>query len=73
MTKKVTLQELRVLGHFVFGVRALLKLSPESVGRIADYVGQYGIGGDVPECSVLEDGVLTECLKVIVDAVNRRK
>ena len=47
----------------------LLDLDAESVGRIADYVGEHGAGGDTS----LVDAVVLSCLRVIVDNHGRRR
>ena len=66
---RLAVHERHALGVFNEGIRGLLSLTPESVGRIADYVGEYG----VEEETVLQDGVLVECLRIMVDAkANRR-
>ena len=66
---RLAVHERHALGVFNEGIRGLLTLTPESVGRIADYVGEYG----VEEETVLQDGVLVECLRIMVDAkANRR-
>ena len=66
---KLAVHERHVLGVFAEGVRHLLTLTPESVGRIADYVGEYG----VEEETALHDGVLMQCLRIMVDAKARQK
>ena len=64
---RLAVHERHALGVFAEGIRGLLRLTPEAVGRIADYVGEYG----VEEETALQDAVLVECLRIIVDARNR--
>jgi len=47
----------------------MLRLDVESVGRIADDVGEFGTDGDG---GALEDAAVVECLRVIVDAMGRK-
>ena len=61
---RLAVHERHALGVLNEGIRGLLSLTPESVGHIADYVGEYG----VEEETVLQDGVLMECLRIMVDA-----
>jgi hypothetical protein len=42
------------------------RLTAEQVGQIADHVGEHGAG------SALVDGVVVECLRIIVDRHGRR-
>jgi len=66
---KITLDpnEARALEAFVAAVEELmLDLGAESVGRIADYVGEYGTDGGG---GMREDAAVVECLNVIVDAL----
>ena len=53
--------------NFVSAVLELmLDHDAEAVGRIADNVGEYGIGDDGgPE----EDAVIVACLRIIIDAM----
>ena len=65
----LTKKERRAKDAFVRAVETLmLDLTPESVGRIADCVGECGTDGDG---GALEDEAVLECLRVIVDAVNQ--
>jgi hypothetical protein len=64
---RLAVHERHALGVFAEGVRHLLTLTPESVGRIADYVGEYGVEKE----TALQDGVLMECLRIMVDARQR--
>lgn len=50
---------------FVRAVEDLLAAGEESVGRIADHVGEYGTDSD----EAVADGVVVDCLRVIVDNV----
>ena len=62
--------EVMAMRRFVGAVEHLmLDLDAESVGRIADYVGEHGTDGDG---GVREDGAVVECLRVVVDAMGRR-
>jgi hypothetical protein len=55
--------------RFVSAVETLmLELTPKQVGRIADYVAEHGTDGDGGD---REDAVVLECLRLVVDAVNR--
>ena len=45
--------------------KLLLEFDAESVGRIADYVGEHGTDGDG---GAREDAAVMECLRVLVDA-----
>jgi hypothetical protein len=47
----------------------LLDLDAAAVGRIADYVGENGTDGDG---GAVEDGVIVECLNLIVDVKGRQ-
>jgi hypothetical protein len=49
--------------------RLMLDMDAEAVGRIADYVGEYGTDGDG---GTREDAAVVDCLRVIVDAMGRR-
>lgn len=71
MTRIVlTTEERKAKDRFVRAVEALmLDLDAESVGRIADYVGEHGTDGDG---GTREDGAVVECLRVIVDAIGRK-
>jgi hypothetical protein len=61
----MTRDELAAKKQFVKAVEHLmLKLTPEEVGRIADDVSEHGTDGDG---GALEDSVVVECLRVIVD------
>ena len=67
---KLTVEESRAKNKFIRGVEALmLDMDAESVGRIADYVSEHGTDGDGGS---IEDGLVVECLRVIVDAMGRR-
>jgi len=57
-------EELKVA--FIKAVEDLLQAGEESVGRIADHVGEYGTDSD--HGSVV-DGVVVDCLTVVVDNV----
>lgn len=48
--------------------KLLLEFDAESVGRIADYVGEHGTDGDG---GAREDSAVMECLRVLVDAKGR--
>ncbi len=65
---RLAVHERHALGVFTEGIRGLLRLTPEAVGRIADYVGEYGIEDE----TALQDGVLLECLRIMVDAKSRQ-
>ena len=59
----------RAMEAFVASVEELmLDLGAESVGKITDYIGEYGTGGGG---GMREDGAILECLRVIVDVMNR--
>lgn len=49
--------------------RLMLDLTPEGVGHVADDVAENGTDGDG---GTVEDGTILECLRLIVDEVNRR-
>ena len=67
---RLTAEERRAKDKFVRAVETLmLNLDAESVGRIADDVGEHGTDGDG---GVREDAAVVECLRVIVDAMGRR-
>lgn len=69
---KLTEKEARAKDQFVSAVEALMRdLSAEEVGRIADFVGEYG-PVDHQDLGDLLDGVVVECLNIIVDARGRR-
>ncbi len=65
---KLSISELKTLRGLVLGVRGLRDLDAESVGRIADYVGEFGFD----DLTVLEDSVVVEVLRIVVDAMNKR-
>jgi hypothetical protein len=65
---RLTIEELSALRAFAVGIRGLLALDAAAVGRIGDYLGEYGVEPD----TALQDGVMMECMAVIVDAVNRK-
>ena len=69
MSTRLTVQEMRAFAGFVSGVRGLLAMDSAAVGRVADYVGEYGID----EATELQDGVIMACLRVAVDAMGREK
>ena len=62
---KLTAEESRAKDRFVHAVEDLFDLGAESVGRIADDVGEYGTDGDG---GARQDVAVVECLRVIVDA-----
>jgi hypothetical protein len=65
----LTSAERTALRRFVSVVEfMMLTLTPEEVGRIADYVAEHGTDGDGGD---REDAVVLECLRLVVDAVNR--
>lgn len=65
----LTRKEQAAKDKFVRAVEHLmLDLTPEEVGRIADDVGEHGTDGDG---GTREDGTILECLRLIVDEVNR--
>lgn len=67
---RLTATERRVKERFVRIVETMmLDMDAESVGRIADYVGEHGTDGDG---GTLDDGAVVECLRVIVDSMSRR-
>jgi hypothetical protein len=68
---RLTLEELHALRVFAVGIRGLLAFDAAAVGRIGDYFGEYGVYGVEPD-TALQDGVMMECMAVIVDAVNRK-
>ena len=66
----LTATEQRVKERFVRIVETMmLDMDAESVGHIADYVSEHGTDGDGGS---IEDGLVVECLRVIVDAMGRR-
>lgn len=66
---KLTATERRAKRKFVQAVELLmLDLGAESVGHIADDVGEHGTDGDG---GTVEDAVVVDCLRVIVDAMAR--
>jgi hypothetical protein len=69
MAVRLTGKEQRVLRDFVDVVEEMmLEMDAESVGRIADHVGEHGTDGDG---GVREDGTVLECLRLIVDEMGR--
>jgi hypothetical protein len=63
-------EEVRLKENFVRAVEELmLDFNAETVGRIADYVGEHGTDGDG---GAREDAAVVECLRIIVDAMVRR-
>ena len=65
----LTSAERAAMRRFVSAVETLmLELTPEQVGRIADYVGEHGTDGDGGD---REDAVVVECLQLIVDVVGQ--
>jgi hypothetical protein len=65
----LTSAERTALRRFVSSVETLmLDYTPEQVGRIADYVGEHGTDGNGGD---REDAVVLECLRIVVDEVNR--
>ncbi len=68
--KDLTRKERAAKDKFVRAVEHLmLDLTPEEVGHIADDVSEHGTDGDG---GTIEDGTILECLRLIVDEVNRR-
>lgn len=68
--RKLTAGERKAKDKFVQAVEVLmLDFDAESVGRIADHIGELGTDGDG---GVLEDAAVVECLRVIVDAMGRK-
>jgi hypothetical protein len=65
----LTLEDLKALRAFATGIRDLLALDAAAIGRIGDYLGEYGVEPD----TAFQDGVMMECMTVIVDAVNRQQ
>ena len=66
----LTVEERKAKDRFVRAVEALmLDMDADSVGRIADYVGEHGTDGDG---GTREDGAVLECLRVIVDGMGRK-
>jgi len=66
---RLTGNERKALRDFIEATEHLLnEFDPEAVGRIADYVGEHGTDSD----NARDDGVILECLRIIVDEVNRR-
>lgn len=56
--------------NLVRAVEALMMdLGAESVGRIADNIGEHGTGG---RGGAVEDAVVTRCLTIIVDVKARK-
>jgi hypothetical protein len=67
---KLSAAEAHAKDRFVRAVETLmLAMDAESVGRIADYVGENGTDGDG---GAREDAIVFECLRVIVDNHGRR-
>lgn len=65
---RLTSNERRAMNDLVEAVEALmLDYDAEAVGRIADYVGECGTPSDNADV----DGVVVECLRVVVDAMVR--
>jgi hypothetical protein len=68
---KLARREEAAMRTFIRAVeKLLLDFDAESVGRIADYVGEHGTDGDG---GALEDAAVMECLRVLVDAKGRDK
>jgi len=65
-TIRLSIRERNAMRKFVSAVEGLMDLGAESVGIIADHVGEYGTGSDG---DALEDAVVVECLRVVVDRV----
>jgi len=79
MSVHLSRTELTAKNHFIRAVEALLlDFDAEQVGRIADYVGEYGAEDYVGEYGAEGDGgaraaaVVFECLRLIVDHHGRR-
>jgi|GEM_PF-1492119 len=67
---KLTRGETLARDRLVRAVEAMmLYMTPEEVGRIADHVGEHGTEGDG---GAREDAAVVECLRVVVDAMERR-
>ena len=67
---KLSRAEQHARDRFVLAVEALLlDMDAESVGHIADDVGERGTDGDG---GAREDAVVLECLRVVVDNHGRR-
>jgi hypothetical protein len=70
MSVHLSKSEIRAKDKCVRAIETLLlDHDAESVGRIADYVGEHGTDGDG---GAREDAVVLECLRVIVDNHGRR-
>jgi len=63
---ELTPREQELKDAFVRAVEDLLLAGEESVGRIADHVGEYGTDSDHGSVA---DGVVTDCLTIVVDNV----
>lgn len=65
---KLTAKERIGMRKFILAVEYLLALDAESVGHIADHVGEHGTDGDG---GMGEDSIVVECLRVVVDNHHR--
>ncbi len=65
----LTEDEKTAMQLFASGFWAVFRRDAESIGHIADYIGQYGPEKDTGSA----DAVLMECMKIIVDAKARQK
>ena len=63
---ELTPREQELKEALVHAVEDLLQAGEESVGRIADHVGEHGTDSDVGQ---VVDGVVVDCLTVLVDNV----
>ena len=65
MSGHLSKSEIRAKDKFVRAVEALLlDMDAESVGRIADHVGEHGTSGDG---GAREDAIIVELLRLIVE------
>lgn len=67
---RLNTKERKAKDQFVRAVETLmLDLDAESVGNIADYVGEHGTDGDG---GTREDATVVDCLRIIVDEMGRK-
>jgi hypothetical protein len=63
---ELTPREQELKDAFVNAVEALLQAGEEAVGHIADHVGEHGTDSDD---GAVVDGVVVDCLTIVVDNV----
>jgi hypothetical protein len=63
---ELTAREQELEDALIKAVEDLLLAGPEAVGHVADHVGEYGTDSDY---GGVVDGVVVECLTIVVDNV----